>query len=74
MALLSETGTPAHRKLPGGPVAVMGKLSRGVRPDLPGHGVPPQALDLIQRGWSNNPKMRPSFRDIIRTLEGEVNA
>jgi len=52
------------------PANVGGLIIRGERPDL--EAVPPdcpqEMRDLMIRSWAQDPKVRPEFREIVRTL------
>jgi len=40
----------------------------GNRPSLEGYSMPPVLKELIQRCWATDPKERPNFAEICRSL------
>jgi serine/threonine protein kinase len=51
--------------------SLIGFLRDHIRPDLPGF-TPPAYRELIKRCWAHNPEDRPTFRQIVSEIQGEV--
>ncbi|VDM17259.1 unnamed protein product [Hydatigera taeniaeformis] len=43
--------------------------SHPFRPQLPTTGIPPAYKDILERAWSENPSLRPTFKELNREIE-----
>ncbi|KAF0701288.1 Aste57867_8217 [Aphanomyces stellatus] len=66
------TGKQPYSDIPGSVLAVEEAVLAGTRPKIPDH-CPVLLAKLMRRAWHAKPDRRPSFADIVRVLNAELN-